>query len=181
MSLRTSAARYARALFDVTVKESDPIKIEQQLADFVTLVNGNGELKAVLFSPRVPATARKNLIASLVAKAGLEPPLAKLLVMLADRGRFELLPDLLAVFRERLLAHSNVVQGLLASAVPLAPEKLQVLEQHLSKATGKHVRLEPSVDPALVGGVVARIGSTVFDGSVRTQLQKLKQQLLETA
>jgi F-type H+-transporting ATPase subunit delta len=181
MSLRTSAARYARALFDVAMMESDPARIDRELSDFVDLVNRNAELKAVLLSPRVPAASRKNLVSSLVTKMGAAPPLAKLLVMLAERSRFELLTDLFDVYRERLLAHHNIVQGTLISAAPLRPEKLQALGQHLSTTTGKQVQLDPSVDPAIIGGVVARIGGTVYDGSLRTQLQKMKQQLVETA
>jgi F-type H+-transporting ATPase subunit delta len=181
MSLRTSATRYARALLDVAITESDPVKVERDLSEFLMLLNSNAELHAVLQSPRVSSAARRDLVASLMAKSGAASPVAKLLVMLAERGRFELLPDLLEVYRERQLAYNNIVKGLVTSAAPLATEKLQALERSLSSTTGKQVQLDAAVDPSIIGGVVARIGSTVYDGSVRTQLERMKQQLVESA
>jgi F-type H+-transporting ATPase subunit delta len=106
---------------------------------------------------------------------------AKLLNLLAERGRLELLPDLREVYRERLLAHSNVVRATVTSAAPLSPDDVQRLEASLGGLTGKRVQLETAVDPAIIGGVVTRIGSTVYDGSIRTQLQKMRQQLVEGA
>jgi F-type H+-transporting ATPase subunit delta len=181
MSLRTSASRYAKALLDVVVQESDPAQIERELSDIVEVMSQHGELRRAMTNPAVPQHARLGVVRALVERARVQPPLAKLLVMLAERGRLELLPHLLDVYRERLLAHSNLVRGSVTSAVPLAPEKVTALEQRLGSLTGKQVRLTVDVDPSLVGGVVARIGSTVYDGSIRTQLDKMKQQLIETA
>src|SRR5574341_451497 len=149
--------RYARALFDVALKESDPAQVEKDLAAFVSTFESHAELKAVLSSPRVSASARHDIVQKVLATSGMAAPLAKLLVMLAERDRLELLPDLLDVYRERLLAHSNIVKGSVAAATPLAPEKLQELERRLSSATGKRVQLDASVDRALIGGIVARI------------------------
>ncbi|HYU79338.1 MAG TPA: ATP synthase F1 subunit delta [Vicinamibacterales bacterium] len=181
MSLRTSAARYARALLDVALKESDAARIERQLAAFVETTRTHEELGRALASPRVPAASRRQLVDALTKRMELEPPLAKLLVMLADRGRMELLPDLLDVYRERLLAHSNIMKGAVTSAIELSPDKAQALARSLSTAAGKTVQLETNVDASLVGGVVARLGSTVYDGSIRTQLERMKQQLVQKA
>jgi F-type H+-transporting ATPase subunit delta len=181
MSLRTSATRYAKALLEVAIRESDPAQIERQLADIVGAMSEHRELRRVLTNPAVPQHARVGVVRALVDRAGAEPPLAKLLAMLAERGRLELLPDLLDVYRERLLAHGNVVRAAITAAAPLAEDKVKALEQRLGGLTGKQVRLTVDVDPSLLGGVVARIGSTVYDGSIRTQLQKIKQQLIETA
>ena len=89
------------------------------------------------------------------------------------------LPDLAEAYRERLLAHQNIVRAEVTSAVPLSPEKTKALDESLSKVTGKKVELSTSVDPELLGGVVAKIGSTVYDGSVRTQLEQLRKELVE--
>ena len=89
------------------------------------------------------------------------------------------MPDLAAAFRERLLAHQNIVRAEVTSAAPLSPEKTKALEDSLSKVTGKKVELSVSVDPELLGGVVAKIGSTVYDGSVKTQLERMRQELVE--
>ena len=181
MSRRTSATRYARALLDVAIQESDPAKIERDLSSFVTMVEGNAELKRALLSPRVPPDRRRSLVTALLEKSGAERPLVKLLGMLADRSRLDLLHDLLDVYRERRLAHENIVKGTVTSAAPIAPEHVAALERSLSGATGKQVQLDVAVDPALIGGVVTRIGSTVYDGSIRTQLARMKQQLVENA
>lgn len=181
MSLRTSATRYAKALLEVAVRESDPAAVERDLASIVAAVSQHDELRRVLISPRTPQAARTNVVRALATRIGAQPPVAKLLVLLAERGRLELLPELLEVYRERLLAHNNVVRATVTSAAPLSAEKMQQLEASLSGLTGKRVQLETSVDPSIIGGVITRIGSTVYDGSVRTQLQKMRQQLVESA
>ena len=181
MSRRTSATRYARALLDVAIQESDPAKIERDLSSFVTMVESNAELKRALLSPRVPADRRRSLVTAVLEQSGAEPPLVKLLGMLAERSRLDLLHDLLDVYRERQLAHQNIVKGTVTSAAPIAPEHVAALERSLSGATGKQVQLDVALDPALIGGVVTRIGSTVYDGSIRTQLARMKQQLVESA
>jgi F-type H+-transporting ATPase subunit delta len=181
MSLRTSATRYAKALLDVASKESDAAQVERDLAAIVDAMTGHGELRRVLTSPGTPPSARVNVVEALARKANVQPPVAKLLRMLAERARLELLPVLLEVYRERLLAHSNVVRAMVTSAAPLSPDRVQALAASLSNLTGKKVHLETTVDPAMIGGVITRIGSTVYDGSIRTQLEKMKRQLTENA
>lgn len=179
MSLRTSATRYAKALFDVAVRESDPARVEQNLSAVVQAMSEHAELRRALTSPAVPRDARVGLVSAIAKLAGAESPVAKLLAMLADRGRLELLPTLLEVYRDRLLEHRNVVRASVATAAALAPEQLQALESRLGGLTGKQVQLSATVDPALIGGIVARVGSTVYDGSIRTQLEKMKLRLSE--
>ena len=179
MSLRTSATRYARALLDVAIQVSDPVRIGAELETLVAATRENRDLEYVFASPTVPAPARINVVKAVAEQSGMAPPLARLLVMLAERGRLELLPDLLEVYRERLLAHQNIVRATVTSAAPLADETMKTLAERLSRATGKQVQLTSAVDPALIGGVVTRIGGTVYDGSLRTQLQKMKQRLVE--
>jgi F-type H+-transporting ATPase subunit delta len=181
VSLRTSATRYAKALLDVANRESDPAQIERDLATIVEAFNGHAELRRALTSPGTPQQARVSLMQAVAARAQVQPPVAKIVALLADRGRLELLPDLLDVYRERLLAHRNVVRASITSASPLTPETLRALEARLAQVTGKHVQIETAVDPSLIGGIVTRIGSTVYDGSIRTQLAKMRQQLVENA
>jgi len=100
-------------------------------------------------------------------------------VLLAKSGKMNLVNELSAAFRERLLSHQNVVRADVTSAAPLTPEKTKALEESLSKVTGKKVEISASVDPDLLGGVIARIGSTVYDGSVKTQLQRMRQELVK--
>lgn len=181
MSFRASASRYARALLAVAAQESDVARVGAELQEFADLMAGNPELGRALLAPGVPNHARASVVRAIAEKAGFADPLRKTLVLLAERGRLELLPDVAIVYRERLLAHQNIVPAQVASAVPLSAEQTAALAAGLSKATGGNVQVSASVDPALIGGLVARVGSTVYDGSIRTQLQKMKQQLIEQA
>ena len=181
MSLRTSATRYAKALLDVAIRESDPARIEADLTAVVDVMKDHVDVRRAMLSPAIPQTVRVNVVRALTDHLGAQPPAAKLLALLADRGRLELLPDLLEVYRERLLAHRNIVRAEVRAAVPLQADKVQALEKSLSELTGKQMQIELSVDPSLIGGVVAKIGSIVYDGSIRTQLQRMKQQLVKNA
>ena len=85
------------------------------------------------------------------------------------------------VYRERLLSHRNIVRAAVTSAAPLAAENIARLEASLRTMTGKNVQVETAVDPSIIGGIITRIGSTVYDGSIRTQLTRMRQQLVENA
>jgi F-type H+-transporting ATPase subunit delta len=177
MPSRASAARYARALFDVALKESDPVQIERDLAAFAGLMSSNAELHAALTNPAVPASAKRHIAEALVTRLNAAPPVRKLLLLLADRDRLGIVPDLLAIYRERLMEHQQVVRAEVTTAAPLTPERTTQIEQQLAALTGRKVNMTTSVDPAIIGGVVTRIGSTVYDGSIATQLAKLKEKL----
>lgn len=180
MSLRTSANRYAKALFDVALAEkNDLAQVDRDLDAVVAMLHENPDLAAAASRAGVTDAARASLMAAVADKMALTAPVTKLLVLLGDSRKLNLLPDLAASFRERLLNHQNIVRAEVTSAAPLSAEKTKALADSLSKVTGKKVDLSVSVDPELLGGVVARIGSTVYDGSVKTQLQRMRQQLVE--
>jgi F-type H+-transporting ATPase subunit delta len=180
MSLRTSANRYAKALFDVALEEkADLAQIDRDLEAVVTMMQASPDLAAASNRGLSDAT-RKSLIEAVAKAMTLTTPVTKLLVLLAQDRKLSYLPDLAAAFRERLLAHQNIVRAEVTSAAPLSPEKVKALEDRLSSVTGKKVELSVSIDPELLGGVVAKIGSTVYDGSVRTQLQRMRQELVKS-
>ena len=91
-----------------------------------------------------------------------------------------LLPELAEAYRSRLMDHQQIVRATVTTAVALPPDRVSALEQGLATATGRQVQLRVDVDPAILGGAVARIGSTVYDGSITTQLDRLKQRLVES-
>jgi F-type H+-transporting ATPase subunit delta len=180
MSLRTSAKRYAKALFDVALAENNDLEqVGRDLAAVVAMMHENPGLAEAAKGTGVTDQARKSLMEAVANAMALQAPVRKLLVLLAQGRRLQLLPDLAEAYRERLLAHQNIVRADVTSAAPLSPEQTVRLAASLGKATGKTVDLSVSVDPGLLGGVVARIGSTVYDGSVRTQLARMRQQLVE--
>ena len=174
-----SAVRYARALFDVASKESDPSRIEQELSSITGLVKTHADLQTALESPGVPPAAKKSVVEALVARGQFASPVGKLLVMLAERDRLTLLADVLDAFRARLREQQRVLEAEVTTAMPLEPEQQAALQQRLGAATARQVTLTTKVDPSLIGGVVARIGTTVYDGSLATQLAKLKGRLAE--
>lgn len=179
MSLKTSANRYARALFDVALQEGDVAQIDRDLSAIVEVVREHGEALQPMLQRRVPDTARRAVAEALADHLSLTTHARKMLGVLAEGGRFDLLPLVAEAYRERLLAHQNIVRAKVTSAAPLTPESAKALEASLGTATGKNVELSTSVDNELIGGLVARIGSTVYDGSVRTQLNKIRRTLVE--
>jgi F-type H+-transporting ATPase subunit delta len=183
VTARGSATRYARALFDVALQErADLDALHQELSGFVSLVTSHDALQRALMNPAVPAAKKRAVVDALFDRGGrLHPILGKLVAMLADRDRLTLLPDLAAAFERRLMEHRNVVRADLSTAVELGADRVEALRTGLAHATGREVQIEARVDPSLVGGAVARIGSMVYDGSVATQLQKLRQSLIDSA
>ncbi len=182
MTNRTAATRYARALLDVAVTErADLDQIERDLASVAALFTEHPELTHALVNPVVPVPRKRAAVAELSKAAGLTSMVSKLLGLLAERDRLVLVPDLLIAYRERLLAHRNVIRAEITTTTPLAPERAKAIEATLSQATGRTVSLTTSVDPSIVGGAIARIGSTVYDGSITRQLEKIRERLGESA
>ena len=180
MSLRTSANRYAKALFDVAVEENNDLaQVDRDLQALVAMMSASPDLAEASGRSGVTEAARKSLMEAVADKMSLGAPVKKLLVLLAESRKLTLVPDLAVTFRERLLAHQNIVRAEVTSAVALSPEKTTALAESLGQVTGKQVNLSVSVDPELLGGIVAKIGSTVYDGSVRTQLSRMRAQLLD--
>jgi F-type H+-transporting ATPase subunit delta len=179
MSNRASAARYARALLDVTINESDPIAAEKDLAAFVDLVQGNLDLQRTFANPVVSAGAKRAVVQQLLERDQPVAPVGKLLLLLASRGRLELVSEILDVYRERLMEHRQIIHAEVTTTAPLSAERLSALQQRLAKVTGRTVTMTTKIDPAIIGGVVTRIGSTVYDGSVATQLAKVRERLSE--
>jgi F-type H+-transporting ATPase subunit delta len=134
----------------------------------------------VLLNPAIPVPRKRAAAAELTARLRTSPVLAKLIALLAERDRLVLLPELLAAYRERLLDHQKIVRAIVTTAIPLGADRARAIEHGLAQLTGRTVTLAANVDPSIIGGVVARIGSTVYDGSVATQLQKMKRRLVES-
>lgn len=179
MTARAAGIRYARALFDVAKKEGDIQQVGRDLADFARIIAGNEILARVLSNPAIPAARKRAVIEQLLAKAGtVSPILSKLLLLLADRDRLAILPDVAAAYRDRLMDHAQVVRAEVVTAVALPADRITALRDGLARATGRQVQLENRIDASIIGGAVTRIGSTVYDGSVTRQLEKMKEVLI---
>jgi F-type H+-transporting ATPase subunit delta len=178
MTSRAAGTRYARALFDVARKEGNVEQAGRDLAAFAQLVAGHDLLARVLSNPAIPAARKRAVIEQLLARAAsLAPAVGRLLTLLADRDRLVLLPDLAAAYQDRLMEHAKVVRAEVVTAVGLPADRMAALQQGLARATGRQVQLETRVDPSIIGGAITRIGSTVYDGSVTRQLERMKEAL----
>ena len=173
-----AATRYARALEEVALKETrDLQQIDAELSAVLDLFKQNPSFEKVMLNPAVPAPRKRAAMEELTKRGKTTPVVAKLLVLLAERDRLVLLPDLAAAYRERLLRHQQVVRAEVTSATPLAPERTKAIERSLERLTGRTVTVGTRVDPSIIGGVVARIGDTIYDASVSTQLKRMKRRL----
>jgi F-type H+-transporting ATPase subunit delta len=180
MTSRAAAARYARALFDVALAEhQDLAQIERELTGIVTLLQASEPLQRALFSPAIPASRKRAVLEHLLSLSPVNPILSRVLLLLADRDRLARLPDLAEAYRSRLMDHQQIVRARVTTAVALPADRVAALQHGLAEATGRQVDLKVDVDPSILGGAVARLGSTVYDGSITTQLEKLKQRLVE--
>jgi F-type H+-transporting ATPase subunit delta len=165
---------------DVALKEkTDLDQIDRDLAAFNDLFTQHPTLAKVLLNPAVPVTRKHAAVAELMKLITPLPIVAKMVTLLAGRDRLVLVPDLLGSFRERVLDHRNVVRADVTTTTALAADRTNAIEKSLARVTGRTVTVRTHVDPSLVGGVVVRIGSTVYDGSVTRQLERMKAQLVE--
>ena len=180
MTNRTAAARYARALFDVSVKDRDIRQVEADLAGFAGLIDGHETLSRVLLNPAIPSSRKRAVVNVLLSRLGdVTPSVAKLLTLMAERDRLGLLPEVLRSYRARLLDHLGVVEAKVTTATPLTSERATAMAHSLAQASGREVAMTTDVDPGILAGVVARLGSTVYDGSVAGHLERLRHNLLE--
>jgi len=180
MTLGTAARRYARALFDVVLaQQGDLDRAGQELEGFAALVSAHPALEAVVANPAVPAAKKRAVVDAIVAQAGdVSAPVARTLALLADRDRLALVPQIARASAERLLDHRQIVRADVTTAVPLDEAKTAAMADALGRATGRKVLIDARVDPSILGGVVARVGSVVYDGSVARQLDRMKEQLV---
>ncbi len=180
MTNRTAAVRYARALFDVSLEKGDLRRAESDIEEFARLVDEHEPLRRVLLAAAVQPPKKRAIINDLRNRfPEVSPTVTRLLTVLADRGRLALLPDIVRFYRARVFEHLGVVDAEVTTAQPLSPAQDAAVRQRLASAGAGDVRVSTVVDPDILGGVVTRIGSTVYDGSVARHLERMRQVLLE--
>jgi F-type H+-transporting ATPase subunit delta len=182
MTSRAAAARYARALFDVVLRERGELEwAGRDVTSFADLLAANDALSRDLSNPAIPPARKRAVVEALLAQAGgIMRPVSRLLVLLADKDRLSLVPEIAEAYQQRLMDHQKIVRAEVVTAVPISPDRRRALEQGFARATGRQVQLSARVDPAIIGGAVTRIGSTIYDGSVTTQLQRMKERLVSS-
>lgn len=172
------ANRYAKALVDVVIEQKiDPSTALQQIHDMVATAKGSAELRMVWESPAVSSDRKRAVLDGIAAEAGLLKPIRNFFAVLIDHGRIPMMEQIARQFETELNSQLGFVEAGISSSRQLSADEQRALEAQVEKLTGKKVRARYLTDPALLGGAVVRIGSTIYDGSVRGQLQRLKEQL----
>jgi F-type H+-transporting ATPase subunit delta len=177
MIVGSIARRYAKALFDLAVEQGKVEAWAQSLVSLKQAVDASAELREVLQNPVYTKEQRQGLARQLSQVLGLDAQPSNLLALLADRNRLDYLPGVAETFGRLADEQLGRVRAKVTSAAPLEPAVVATLEQKLAAATRAQVILEKVVDPALLGGVVAQVGSLVYDGSLRAQLEDLRRTL----
>jgi len=177
MTDRKLAVRYARALLSALPDPKSAVQADEFLTALAEAAARSGELRDVLYNPAVPGAGRKRVLLALAEGAGAPRFVRNFMGVLADHGRAAALPSIALAFRELREEAMGLVRATVTVAVPMTPETRERARAALETMTGKKVEIAVGTDPALLGGAVTRIGSTVFDGSLRTQLSSLRRRL----
>jgi F-type H+-transporting ATPase subunit delta len=174
------ASRFARALSDILTDTAAADDAVTKLRGFDALQQASPELKNILISPAVSARKKKAAVARFAAELGFSALLKNFLFVLIDHRRTAMLGEIIVSLQSQLDERKGIVRARVESARPLDEGQRKELEAALGRATGKQVFGQYAVDDALIGGLVARVGSRVYDGSVRGQLQAMRVRLVRS-
>lgn len=179
MTHRGMARRYAAALYDVVSERGTLAQAREHLDAMASLVASHAELSRIIDNPAIAAPKKRAMMSAILDRAGgPSTEVRRLILMLADHDRLALLGDVATLFAERVMQASRILPAEVVTAAPLTDQHRAALAAALGKATGGEVTITERVDPAIVGGIVARVGSLVFDGSVTRHLEKMRRRLL---
>ena len=171
------ARRYAAALADVVIAQGEASEVQDELNTWARMMEDNSGLLEVFRNPTIPYDQKRNVLNTLIARTRVRPTTANFLQVLLQNHRLSELPEINRRLVLQLDERSGVVSARVTTARAMPEATQDTLRAQLGTLTGKKVRLQFEVDEELIGGIVTRIGSTVYDGSVRTQLQQIKQKM----
>lgn len=171
-----AAKRYAQAAFDIAKQQNQLDRWEHDLGQLSEVMTG--DLVAEFFeNPVVPVAAKQEAIEKALP-APEQRYVRNLALLLLERDRLSQLPDVVSVFHELVLQERGIAIAGVTTAVPLSKGEQSELQARLSKMIGKTIELRPSVDPDIIGGLIVRIGDNLIDGSIRSQLSQLRNQMV---
>lgn len=172
------ASRYARALVDVILEHHiDGDAARQQLRAFTDAIHESLPLRRVWESPAVLPEKKRAVLDAIAAKIGAVKPIRNFMAVIIDHRRIGMLDDIVRVFERELDAELGFAEVEVSSARPLSAQEQREVESRVERMTGKKIRASYVANPQLLGGVVVRVGDTIYDGSVRGQLEKMRQEL----
>ncbi|HEY5163153.1 MAG TPA: ATP synthase F1 subunit delta [Terriglobales bacterium] len=171
-------SRYARALVDVVADlKLDGAAVLAQLRLLVELLKSSVELRRVWENPAIPAGQKRKLLDAIVARENVAKPVRNFVAVLIDNRRIAALPEIAKQVELEMDRRLGLAEAEVTSARELSPEERRDLEAQMVRLTGKNVRAHYATDGKLLGGAVVRLGSTIYDGSVRGQLHRMKERL----
>lgn len=171
------AQRYAAALADVALERKSAEKVQRDLDAFAETFFSSSNLRNTMESPAVNRDIKNRVIEAIAAKMGLDPAVRNFIYLVVDHRRTEMLPEIQTAFRSELNLRLGVEEAEVTSARELTAAEKKELTSVLERRTGKKVETRFEQDKALLGGAVVKMGSTIYDGSVREQLNRLREQL----
>jgi len=177
MSVQTVARRYATALTDVVLEHGEAREVQEELAIWERLFQSNENLREVLRNPTVALDQKRAVLNQLIERTKPRPTTVNFLKVLLQNHRLTELAEINSKFAELLDERAGMIAATVTTARTVPDDAQKNLHERLLSLTGKKVRIDFETDPELIGGLVARIGSTVYDGSVRNQLQEIKEQM----
>jgi F-type H+-transporting ATPase subunit delta len=178
MSVQVIARRYATALADVVGKKDAAAEVREELSGWASMMKENAGLKEAFGNPTVPAEQKRNLLSSLIERTKIGNTAANFLQVLLTNGRLTEIAEISERFGQVLEERAGVVTAQVTTARPVPEETQETLRVRLTEMTGNQVRLQFATEENLIGGLVTRIGSTIYDGSVRNQLQQVKEKMI---
>lgn len=178
MSSQTVARRYASALADVVIERREEREVQKEIELWASMVDSNPQLKEVFANPTVAYEQKRTLLEELISRTHCRETTASFLRVLLRNQRLAQLPEVSVRFGQILDERAGVVAAEITTARPIPEELKKALHDTLASATGRTVRMTFATDEAIIGGLVARIGSTIFDGSVENNLERLAEGLV---
>jgi F-type H+-transporting ATPase subunit delta len=172
--MSVAATRYAQALYDSAASDGMVDQIQQELGNFVSVLNENSQLKTVLFQSRVSVDQKKAVFKDIFFDIYCLK-MTKYLELLIERKRINIIHDIHTVFNEIVQVNKNILTAHVRTAKELTPVQEEALRAKLSSATGRNIKLVMEVDPSLIGGISVRLGDKLIDGSIRGYLERLGQ------
>jgi F-type H+-transporting ATPase subunit delta len=172
--------RYARSLAEIAFQENLELVITEELKTYTEIFHAVPDLLDAFDSPAIPHEAKEKLLAKVMGQYPVNPITSNFLRILLQHNRIRFYPQIVDGYFNAVNERKGIVTAQVTSVVPLSPQDLKSLEGKLAGITGKAVNLEMKTDAGLLGGIVVQIGSTIFDGSIRTQLSEMRRRLTET-
>ncbi|MBI1761095.1 MAG: ATP synthase F1 subunit delta [Acidobacteria bacterium] len=179
MSVATIANRYARALADVIVERREVTEVAAELKQFAAMIEGHAQLREVFASPVVAPERKRAVLNELIARLKARQTVQNFLQLLLANNRLHQLMPMVQALEKELDARTNVVTAEIITARNINADEQKLLHDKLKALTGKDVRLHYKTDPDIIGGVVTRIGSKIYDGSIKNQLAQMKARLMQ--